>query len=335
LESRFPANPRWFLRRLSFPWVLFVAAAAAIMGDNGGYWIGRKGGFLIIKRYGDVLHIDESKIERARTFFERHGAKTVFIGRFIALLRAWTALLAGVGQMRYGTFMLYNALGGVTWAVIFGELGYIFGRNLPRLEHYVGQATLAFVLLAVLVVALFLGGRWFRTNVSRLSTQIARDAGRLASSPTLQQLRAHRPQAWEFLVRRFEPGEYLGLHLTIGLVISIGALWLFGGVTEDVIHHNRPLCQGGLDPIAHPGPCLAGRCAMKTVREAVGDYLALRRSLGFKLKKHQRFLEEFASPSHSQRGSQLPVLLGDVNVAKPAARRTVPKSGRINQAAPA
>ncbi len=151
-------------------------------------------------------------------------------------------MLAGVGQMRYGTFMLYNALGGITWAVIFGELGYIFGRNLPRLEHYVGQATLAFVLLAVLVVALFLGGRWFRTNVSRLSTQIARDAGRLARSPTLQQLRAHHPQAWEFLVRRFEPGEYLELHLTIGLVISIGALWLFGVVTEDVIHHD-PLTQ--------------------------------------------------------------------------------------------
>src|SRR5439155_24466189 len=71
--------------RLSLPWLLFVAAAAAIVGDNGGYWNGRKGGFLIIKRYGHVLHIDEAKIERARKFFERHGAKTVFIGRFIAL----------------------------------------------------------------------------------------------------------------------------------------------------------------------------------------------------------------------------------------------------------
>src|SRR5438128_10458011 len=60
--------------RLSLPSILFVAAAAAIMGDNGGYWIGRKGGPLILKRYGDVLHIDESKIGRARKFFERHGA---------------------------------------------------------------------------------------------------------------------------------------------------------------------------------------------------------------------------------------------------------------------
>ncbi len=91
--------------RLSLPWIVFVAAAAAIVGDNAGFWIGRNGGYRIIKRYGYVLHIDESKIERARKFFERHGAKTVFIGRFIALLRTWTALLAGVGQMRYSTFM--------------------------------------------------------------------------------------------------------------------------------------------------------------------------------------------------------------------------------------
>lgn len=181
---------------LSLPWVLFVAAAAAIVGDNGGYWIGRKVGFLVIERYGRVLHIDESKIERARKFFARHGAKTVFTGRFIALLRTWTALLAGVGHMRYGTFMLYNALGGITWAVIFGELGYIFGRNLPRLEHYAGQATVAFVLLGVLIVVLSLGARWFRTNASRLSAQIARGAGRLASSPTFEQLRVRHPQAW-------------------------------------------------------------------------------------------------------------------------------------------
>lgn len=133
-------------------------------------------------------------------------------------------------------------LGGITWAVIFGELGYIFGRNLPRLEHYIGQATLAFILLAVLIVALFLGGSWFRKNSTRLSAEIARGAGRLGSSPSLQHLRARHPQTWEFLVRRFEPGEYLGLHLTVGLVISIGALWLFGGVTEDVIHHD-PLTQ--------------------------------------------------------------------------------------------
>ena len=85
-------------------------------------------------------------------FFERHGAKTVFIGRFIALLRSWAAALAGVGCMPYHTFTLYNALGGITWAALFGSLGYVFGHNLPTLERYVGQASLVLVVLVALVV---------------------------------------------------------------------------------------------------------------------------------------------------------------------------------------
>jgi undecaprenyl-diphosphatase len=224
--------------RLSIYRVLIIAVAAAILGDNGGYWIGRKGGLRLIRRYGRILHVDEAELARARNFFDRHGGKTVFIGRFIALLRTWAAVLAGVGNMRYNTFMLYNALGAITWAVIFGTLGYVFGRNLPMLQRYLGQASLALALLAALIAALFLGARWFRTNSSRISRHISPVAERIGSSETLQRFQKRYPLAWEFIVRRFQPGEYLGLHLTVGLVISIAALWLFGGVTEDVIHHD-------------------------------------------------------------------------------------------------
>ena len=228
--------------RLSIYILVPVAAVAAILGDNCGYWIGRKGGLRLIRRYGRVLHVDEREIERARKFFEKYGAKTVFLGRFIALLRTWAAVLAGVACMRYPVFMFYNALGGVIWATLFGTLGYVFGRNLPKLEHYVGQASLALALLAALVVALFLAARWFRTNSSQVSAHISAIADRIGSSQTLIHFRQRHPQTWEFIVRRFEPGEYLGLHLTLGLLVSIAALWLFGGITEDVIHHD-PLTQ--------------------------------------------------------------------------------------------
>lgn len=224
--------------RLSIYRVVIIAVAAAILGDNGAYWIGRKGGLRLIRRYGRILHIDEAKLGRARNFFDRHGGKTVFIGRFIALLRTWAAVLAGVGNMQYSTFMLYNALGAITWAVIFGTLGYVFGRNLPMLQHYIGQAILALALLTALIAALILGARWFRANSSRISAHISRVAERIGSSETLQRFQKRHPLAWEFIVRRFQPGEYLGLHLTIGLIVSIVALWLFGGVTEDVIHHD-------------------------------------------------------------------------------------------------
>src|SRR6266850_338061 len=201
--------------RLSIQWVITIVAAAAILGDNAGYWIGRKGGLRFLQRYGRVLHVDEAKMERARRFFDRHGAKTVFIGRFIALLRTWAAVLAGVAGMPYRTFMLYNALGAVCWAVVFGALGYGFGRNLPQLEHYIGQASLAGALLVALVVGLVFGWRWLETS---------------------------HPRAGTFVATRFARGQYLGLHLTIGLAISLAGLWLFAAITEDVIHHD-PLTQ--------------------------------------------------------------------------------------------
>src|SRR5207244_1672306 len=96
------------------------------------------------------------------------------------------------------------------------------GRNLPRLEHYMGQASLAGALLVALIVGLVLGWRWFERNRTSLVTRT-------------EHLRM-------FAAARFARGQYLGLHLTVGLAISLAGLWLFAGVTEDVIHHD-PLTQ--------------------------------------------------------------------------------------------
>jgi membrane protein DedA with SNARE-associated domain/membrane-associated phospholipid phosphatase len=230
------------LGHLSIYAVVATAVAAAIVGDNGGYWIGRAGGTGLVRRYGRFIHLNESHLARARRFFARHGPKTVFIGRFIALLRTWAAMLAGAARMPYGTFMLYNALGAVCWAVIVGTLGYVFGRNLPQLEHYIGQASLAGALLVALVVGLVLGWRWFETNRAHLVERTQLVWQRVLTTPALRQVRLRYPRAWTFVAARFARGEYLGLHLTIGFVISVAGLWLFGGITEDVIHHD-PLTQ--------------------------------------------------------------------------------------------
>ena len=210
------------LGHLSIYGVVTTAVAAAVIGDNGGYWIGRTGGIALVRRYGRFLHLNEAHLERARHFFARHGPPTVFIGRFVALLRTWTAVLAGAARMPYGRFMLYNSLGAVCWAGGVGALGYMFGRNLPRLEQYMGQASLAGALLVALIVGLVLGWRWFERNRTSLV--------------------ARTQHWWTFAAARFARGEYLGLHLTIGLAISLAGLWLFAAVTEDVIHHD-PLTQ--------------------------------------------------------------------------------------------
>lgn len=140
------------LGHLNIYGVIAVAAAGAILGDTAGYWIGRRAGLSAIRRWGRVLHLNETHMDRAHSFFQRHGGKTVFIGRFIALLRSWAAVLAGVGCMPYGAFAFYNAAGGIAWAVLFGALGYMFGRNLPRLEGYIGQSTIVVAAAAVIVI---------------------------------------------------------------------------------------------------------------------------------------------------------------------------------------
>ena len=94
------------------------------------------------------------------------------------------------------------------------------------------------VTFVVLAAALLVAGRRFRANVSRLATRVALYARQIAFSSALQHIRARHPGAWEFVAQRFEPEEYLGLHLTAGLTISIGALWLFGTLMEDVLNHT-------------------------------------------------------------------------------------------------
>ncbi len=96
--------------RLSIPLVIVAAESFAILGDNLGFWVGREGGFRLQRRYGRYIRLDERKLKLGLYLFRRHGGKVVFFGRFIAVLRAWTAFLAGTNRMRWPAFLLFNAL---------------------------------------------------------------------------------------------------------------------------------------------------------------------------------------------------------------------------------
>ena len=278
------------LGHLSIALVIVAAAAGAIVGDNTGYWIGRKGGRAFVLHYGRKLRLNEEHLARAERFFERHGGKTVFIGRFIALLRSWAAVLAGLGSMRYGEFTAYNASGGIVWATFFGLLGYFFGRSLPTLERYLGQASLALALLATLFVALLLAWRWFRTNEDLVRQLADRVQQQVLASAGLRRVREGYPRLWTFIAARFARGEYLGLHLTIGLLISVAGLWLFGGVTEDVLHHD-PLTEFDIaalrllrshatdlgDKIFSAVSVLGSPLVMAAIGVVVAAFLAIRR----------------------------------------------------------
>lgn len=111
--------------------VIAAAALGAVLGDSIGYEIGKHGGRALLDRYGKALHLNPQHLARAEAFFSRHGDKTVFVGRFIAVLRTFSAFLAGTYQMPYRRFLPYNAAGGILWAVIFGLLGAAFGSQCP------------------------------------------------------------------------------------------------------------------------------------------------------------------------------------------------------------
>ena len=114
--------------------VIAAAIAGAVIGDNIGYAIGRKGGFRLLMRHGSKLRIKHSHLKVARYVFERHGGKVVFFGRFIAILRTYAAFLAGVGQMEWKRFLACNAAGGIVWATIFGLLGFFGQKAFERLS---------------------------------------------------------------------------------------------------------------------------------------------------------------------------------------------------------
>lgn len=116
--------------RLQIPLVIACAAFGAIIGDNLGYLIGRTGGYALVQRFGHYVFLKPAHLQKAQRFFARHGDKTVFFGRFIAVLRAWAAFLAGVNHMPWPTFLLYNAAGGILWSIVYGCLGFYAGRIL-------------------------------------------------------------------------------------------------------------------------------------------------------------------------------------------------------------
>jgi membrane protein DedA with SNARE-associated domain len=141
---------------LDVAWVYAVAAAAAVIGDNSGYWLGRRGGLPLVERYGHHVGLNARKLETVRRFYERHGSKTVLIGRFIAILRSWAAVLAGVMRMPYPRFVAFNAAGCVLWTTVFTAVGYLFGRHLPLVEKYIREIGIAAGVLVVAAIVVLL-----------------------------------------------------------------------------------------------------------------------------------------------------------------------------------
>ncbi len=227
--------------KLSIVGVYLGSALGGLGGGLAGYAIGRSGVVAWLRRRGATAGRVAESLGRAHAFFERHGGKSLLLGRFVAVVRSFVFIAAGAAGMRALPFALWDALGAFLWSAVFAALGYEFGQNLPKLEHTVGAAGLALAGALALGVVLALLIRWTWLNQERIWAATAA-AWERRVRPRMARLAERHPRAWRFGAARLSPGGYLGLHLTIGILVSLLALWLFGGVLEDVVAGD-PLTQ--------------------------------------------------------------------------------------------
>jgi membrane-associated protein len=133
---------------LSIEAVIAIAATAAIIGDNIGYAFGRHGGRKLLERPGFMEHHRRRVITTFEPLFERHGAKAVFLGRWILGLRVWASWLAGITRMGWRSFLVWNAAGGISWAVTVGVVAYVIGDRADTVFRTLAGVALAIALLS-------------------------------------------------------------------------------------------------------------------------------------------------------------------------------------------
>jgi membrane protein DedA with SNARE-associated domain len=141
---------------LNIAGVVLAAIVGAILGDNLGYLVGHWGGYRLLVRYGRYIRFTEERIKVARYLFLRFGGEVVFFGRFVALLRAYAAFLAGTTRMPWRRFLVFNAAGGIAWATLYGGAAYLLGTQVDRVSRPLGTVFVIGGALAIVVGAVII-----------------------------------------------------------------------------------------------------------------------------------------------------------------------------------
>lgn len=136
---------------LDLRWLIGLLGAAAIIGDQVGYAIGYRMGPVLFTKPKSLL-FNPKHLDRTREFYARHGAKTIVIARFVPVIRTFAPVVAGVGQMEYRRFVLYNVAGGLGWVISMTSAGYLLGRAIPNIGSYVHLVVAIVVVLSVLPI---------------------------------------------------------------------------------------------------------------------------------------------------------------------------------------
>ncbi len=165
---------------LELPLVIALAVLGAFLGDNAGYWLGRRFGSRVLERYGKYAFFDKEMLAHVRRYYATHGGKTVLLGRFTSIIRSFGPFVAGSSRMRYDAFALWSAVGCTAWGTLYSLIGYYFGESWDLIERYLGRAGLIGFLCgtAALVIYAVVRGRRKRARRQKRSRAAAADGTR-------------------------------------------------------------------------------------------------------------------------------------------------------------
>jgi membrane protein DedA with SNARE-associated domain/membrane-associated phospholipid phosphatase len=214
----------------------------AVLGDTTSFYLGRRLGRGWLVRHGERVKITEERLDQVERFYDKHGGITVFIGRFVGLLRALGPFIAGASKMEYRTFLPYDILGGGLWGTMLVLLGYIFWRSFDRLKTIVGQGFLALGALIAVVAGAIAAYRFFKVPENRAKASawldeqerkpVARPfvrGGRLVLNRVVEPVVLRTLPYLRFLWGRLTPGS-LGLELTTLLAIAAVGTFAYAGL---------------------------------------------------------------------------------------------------------
>ncbi len=163
---------------LWLPMVALVAIVGAILGDNVGYWIGRRFGRGFLERHGRKVLVTPERLGTAERYYAAHGGKTVFLGRFIPVVRSVGFILAGVAHMPWKRFFAYDVAGAVLWGTLHSVVGYTLGASYQRWERYatpVGLALLAVLLFSIGVSKFLSARRKMKKDLEGIEAELERE----------------------------------------------------------------------------------------------------------------------------------------------------------------
>jgi membrane-associated protein len=141
---------------LHLPWIIVIGTIAATLGDNIGYWIGRKGGRPLLEHWKRFFRVSHKHIEKGEALLQKHGAAAIFFARFITGARVVAGPLAGVLRMHWPRFALFNFLGAVVWVSVIAGIAHAFGSQLDRLLDFMSKANYVVLILVIAGIVFFI-----------------------------------------------------------------------------------------------------------------------------------------------------------------------------------